>query len=467
MKNNGKAVTITTYVAGIFAITSALLVMILLIMSAVGFLFPRKTKLILHTDTLVKTYDATPLTGGEPVITFGSLHYDHKLVTLSTDEYTNVGEYANEPLYMIVDASGADVTDLYDIHTDFGTIIIERCPITVYSPGMTKPYDGTPLVSGNIYISAGKLAKGHVFVSGSTTSITDPGSQSILPLYSIINEDGVDVTDQYRITDNLGTLTVLPVPIRIITHSASKIYDGKPLSLNEWEIGHGSVLEGHQLEVKCTTEVSEVGVYDNLANVTVYDDKKNNVSYLYDISIIHGNLEISPISLHITTGSLTKEYDGTSLSCTTWTLDSGKLGEGESISVINSAVLNTVGNASNHMTFAVHDKKGNDITSRYAISYAPGQLRITPRSVTIRTGSATKVYDGLPLVCDEYEIIKGSLCPDETLDLAFTSIVNIGYSNNYVIDCSILKKDQNGNTVNVSGNYVISYDYGILKITPQ
>ncbi|MBQ7828385.1 MAG: hypothetical protein IJ386_09000, partial [Clostridia bacterium] len=60
-----------------------------------------------------------------------------------------------------------------------------------------------------------------------------------------------------------------------------------------------------------------------------------------------------------------------------------------------------------------------------------------------------------------------SLCPDETLDLAFTSIVNIGYSNNYVIDCSILKKDQNGNTVNVSGNYVISYDYGILKITPQ
>ena len=368
---------------------------------------------------------------------------------------------------MIVDPSGADVTHLYDIYTDFGTITIERCPITVYSPDKSKPYDGTPLVSNLIYISAGKLAKGHIFVPNATTSITDPGKQSILPLYSIINENGVDVTDQYRITDNLGTLTVLPVPVRIITHSASKIYDGKPLSLNQWEIVHGSVLEGHQLEVKCTTEISEVGVHENLANVTVYDDKKNNVSYLYDITIIHGNLEISPIPLHITTGSLTKEYDGTPLSCTTWVLDMGKLGEGESISVINSTTLNTVGSTNNNMTFSVHDKSGNDITSRYAISYTPGQLRITPRSITIRTGSATKVYDGLPLVCEEYEIIKGSLCPNETLDVAFTSIVNIGYSNNYIIDCSVLKKDQNGNTVNVSGNYVISYDYGILKITPQ
>lgn len=466
MKHNSKTVKTTSYVAGIFAIASALLVMVLLLMSAIGFLFPRKEKITLHTDTLSKTYDATPIAGGELTVTYGALHPGHELVVTVACEYTNVGEYQNKPTYMIVDASGADVTDMYDIHTDFGDIIIDSRPLVVHSASKEKHYDGTALVSDEIVTTGGSLAEGHSLVCHSKTDITYPGEQEILPTYSIVDPNGADVTDQYRITNKLGTLTVHPLWIYVQTASDEKIYDGRSLSVDEWK--HiGDLLDGHELFVDCITEAVDVGSYENKAEVWVQDENGNDVSGLYDINIGYGTLTVSPVSLHIQTGSAAKEYDGIPLSNETWNIVSGALVEGERITMLSSAVLSMAGNAANKMHFAITDAEGRDVSHRYQITQDMGTLSVTPRAITLRTGSAAKMYDGTALTCEEYEIVNGSLCKGETLKAAFTSIINVGYTQNYIIDYAIHKVDEYGRVMDVGGNYRVSYDYGTLTVTAK
>ena len=80
-------------------------------------------------------------------------------------------------------------------------------------------------------------------------------------------------------------------------------------------------------------------------------------------------------------------------------------------------------------------------------------------------GSATKKYDGTALFCREYEITKGSLCAGDTLELSFTSIVNIGYTENYIIDHTIYGEVAGGNKTDVTLNYKITFDYGTLTVT--
>jgi len=463
MKYKSRAVRSSSYVAGIFAIASAMLVAIMLILCAIGFLFPRTQKLVLSTETVSKLYDGEPISGGEISITYGELHPGHELVIISECNYTNVGEYENSPAYKIVDPSGADVTDRYSIVDDFGSIIIEGRSITVFSPSKVKQYDGTPLTSDKIIMTGGALAEGHTFYADHTTSITYPGEQEILPSYFILDANGTDVTEHYGIISNIGTLTVLPRLVKLSTSSAEKPYDGTSLSSSGWKHESGTLLAGHKLTAKCITEVNDVGTFYNEADVWIHDAEGNDVSELYSVEFHYGQLTITPMPLYIRSGTASKEYDGTPLSCSDWSISSGKIGANETLTLLDSTEITSVGSVANEMLFSVTDKDGKDVTHRYKITVMNGILNLTPRSITIRTGSAKKVYDGTPLVCNEYEIIKGSLVEGEQLDLALTSIVNIGYTQNYVVDYSIRRTA--GALRDVSQNYRISYDYGTLTVT--
>ena len=465
MKYKSRAVKPTSYVAGIFAITSALLIAIVLVLCAVGFIFPRTQKLVLSTETVSKLFDGDPLSGGDISIIYGELHPGHELVVISECIYTDVGEYKNDPAYKIVDPSGADVTDRYSIVDKFGSIVIEGRSITVFSPSKIKQFDGTPLTSEEIVMTGGSLADGHTFHGNHTTSITYPGEQPILPSYSIIDADGKDVTEQYGVISNIGTLTIMPRIIKISTSSADKQYDGTPLSSSAWKHESGELLPGHKLSAKCITEEIDVGSFENKADVWIHDEKGNDVSELYSVETHYGKLNITPMSLYIVSGNASKEYDGTPLTCSDWSISYGKIGAGEKLTLLGSTEITNVGSVPNNMIFSVTDKDGKDVTHRYKISVLSGQLDLTPRSITIRTGSAKKVYDGTPLTCSEYEIIKGSLSDGEKLELALTSIVNIGYTQNYVVDYSILRTVEGGELKDVSANYKISYDCGTLTVT--
>lgn len=466
MKKSKNAVKAVSYTAGIFIIASALLLAVLLFMCALGFIYPRKEHIAIRTESYSKIFDAEPISGGAPMLTYGSLHSDLKITTVSQSVYTKVGVYKNEPEFIITDSSGTDVTDMYIITADYGEIVISGRPITVYCPDREKIYDGTPLTSDEITLlqSEGTLFEGHTFVCTAVTSLTEPGEAPIASSYRIINEWGADVTDQYSIAESIGKLTVHPIPIKVRTNSYNKYYDALPLAEGGLSVVAGEMLPGH-IMITVYDEYTDVGSYPNKPEISVIDIHGNDVNKYYNIDGTYGIITIKQIPLNITTASAEKIYDGEPISCAEWSITSGYLLEGDSISVSHPSSLESVGKIENQMQFKVTDKNGNDVTSRYALNTKYGTLYISPRVITIRTGSASKVYDGEALVCEEYEIISGSLCEGEEIEISFTSIINIGYSDNYVVALTVIRNEADGTKKDVSFCYSITYDCGMLTVT--
>ena len=466
MNYKRKAVKITTYVAGILAVTSAVIAGVLLVMSSLGIIFPRKQLLTVSTDDVTITYNALPVYGGTPFVTRGQLLDGHRIVVTAEFKRTNAGVYENAPEFVILDDVGADVTDMYEINEDFGKLTVKQRRLIVYSESKEKRYDGAPLVSDDIIVTGGSFAEGHTLVCDSVTTITLPGEQKILPSYVIVDENGTDVTNQYKVSERLGTLTVLPIPITISTGSVTKQYDGLPLSSNVWQHTSGSLLDGHSLKVTCITCETEVGKHENLADARIYDKNGTDVTQLYEIITEPGILEVQPLVLHVSTGSASKEYDGTPVSNKEWKIIYGALAEGESIKAVSFPERTDAGVSRNEIVFEITDKNGCNVTDRYKIILNVGSLNVTPRPITIQTGSASKKYDGTPLVCKEYTLVKGSMCDGDMLQIAFTSIVNIGYTENYCIELTVYGT-RDGRKTDLTVNYKITYDYGTLTVTAE
>ena len=466
-----KAVKITTYIAGVFILVATLTVAALMLMSALGMFFPRKIKVIINTPDKSKVYDESSLSADEPVITYGNLRLGDKLVTVSRPSYNKVGEYTNAPEYMIIDRTGAEVTADYEVIEDFGMLTIEPRSVRLVSQAKLKMYDGETLYADQITISPGSipLLSGHTLISTVNVSLTEPGEIQIPSNYSIVNKFGEDVTDQYHVIEEIGAIKITARPVLITTLSAQKLYDGEPLSNPEWYVLRDSMLlPGHTVNGECVTSVSAVGVYDNKADITVTDENGNNVNHLYDIRFDYGKLTVEPIQLEISTASMTKEYDGSPLTLPEWVLATGRLIDGHEIFPVSAPVLDKPGTITNKMTFVIRDSQGADVTSTYKINHYNGSLTITARQLHIRTGTASKIYDGKALVCEEYEIVTGSLCEGETIDIAFASLDTLGISDNYVVSCTIYAKNEDGSLRDVTRYYHITYDYGTLTVTsPQ
>lgn len=464
MNKQTNAVTAVSYTAGILAIVSAVIVFILCIMSALGLFEPKKTRITVSSANKSVVYNGQEQYAGDPYVSIGKLNKGHSLSVLSYESYTEVGVYPNESTFIIVDESGSDVTDFYDIAYDFGDLKITGIPLIIASDNRTVGYSGTPLVCDELYIYSGKLLPGHSFVSLAKTSITEPGTKEIEPLYAITDSNGNDVTGMYDADLHMGTLTVNPITINLQTGSASKKYDGLPLKNDSWEHISGRLLDGHVLKVDCYGEAVEPGSYDNLASVGIEDPMGKDVTNLYNVKINYGKLDISAITLHISTGSATKEYDGSPLSNDEWRLVSGSLAYGESLKIVSTASAFDAGTTLNSIKFAVVDQNGADMTARYEIILSPGSLTITPRKVIIRTGSASKVYDETPLECKTYEILQGTICQGDELDFAFTSLTEIGYTDNYVVEATVYRRSD-GERRDVSKNYRFTFEYGKLRVT--
>lgn len=461
----GKEVKVTSYVAGFFVIAAALLLTVFLILTMIGLIHPRQQRLTVYTPNISKTYDGTSLSGSQPTITYGQLHDGHTLEVLGLPQYSEVGEYENVPEIRILDETGADVTKQYDIDGDYGTITIQARNITVTCPDKIKVYDGQPVTADSVKISSGTLVLGHKLVPEEGNSILFPGTEPIDAAYRIVSETGADVTDQYAVNEQLGELTVLPIVLTLGTESAQKVYDGEELTEQTWTHIYGSLLEGHSIEMNVTASLSEIGSIPNEGTARVLDESGSDVSAVYNILYQFGTLEVQPIPLYISTGSAQKIYDGTELSCPEWELTKGDLEPGASIQVQDYTVVSKVGAVDNIITFAVLDADGRDITFRYSVVGDHGTLSVQPRAITVRTGSAQKAYDGTPLSCDTFEIIRGSLCENEQIEITGISITNVGYSENYVLDCTVYRVEDDGTITDVSACYRISFDFGLLRIT--
>ena len=119
-------------------------------------------------------------------------------------------------------------------------------------------------------------------------------------------------------------------------------------------------------------------------------------------------------------------------------------------------------------SFKLYDPDGVDITDQFNISFGKGTLQIYAYEITLRSGSASKVYDGTPLINNECELISGELGQGHSFKILETKVsqTSVGNrSNTFTVQIM----DQNGNTKFGNGNindlYRINWVHGTLEVT--
>ena len=164
--------------------------------------------IVIQTATDEKIYDGTPLTNDGWEHIAGELFSGHVLEVTVTGSRTMVGYGENIASARVKDGTGLDVTRYYSIEFEYGYLNIRGIPITVYTYGAEKEYDGTPLTQPRTPEYTGDLLPGHRFVAEAFGSQTEVGKSYNYAYVGVAGEDNMNATGFYEFTYNYGILEV-------------------------------------------------------------------------------------------------------------------------------------------------------------------------------------------------------------------------------------------------------------------
>lgn len=380
-----------------------------------------------------KLYDGESLSNKSWKLVESSLIKGHRLDVKTIGEITEVGEVDNELVAHVYDENDNDVTSNYQIDIIAGKLEILPTKLVITSGSASKPYDGTPLMSDNYFISSGKLLDGHKLNVKLNGTITEPGTvDNTFEYVIVIDENGFDVTDNYKIEQVYSQLTIFKIELEVCSRDESKPYDGLPFSgdTSNCYLKSGTLLPGHSIIYTKMETLTEVGEKENLFVAKVVDENNNDVTINYNITPINGKLEVTKRVISITTGSDSKTYDGTELVCQEYNIDFGTLVDGHMIecNFLNSII--NAGEKNNEVVCSIVDGTGSKFTSNYEVNITAGLLKINKRPITISSESKNKTYDGFELICDKYSII-GTLVSGEEISVTCTgTITDAGETDN-------------------------------------
>lgn len=349
------------------------------------------------------------------------------------------------------------------IFTDI--ISAEPGHLVISSASATASYNGSALTDSGWRLLDGELEEGHrlsVTVSGSQTSV---GISENYVSAKVLDEDGVDVSDMYKIEYRPGALNVKARAINITAASDMKAYDGTPLTADRYTVESAiSLLPGDELEVTVAGSITDVGeTVNEITEVHVYNKRGEDVTRNYSIRTSKGKLVIyAHDSIVIESDSETRAYNGQPLTNNNWRLTSGEVLPGHKLSVMVTGSRTTVGTSKNTISATILNEAGEDVSSLYSIVLKPGALTIIKQHVIITSGSDTKIYDSIPLICEEFTVSPSSA---QTSNAIFypniTGIQSeVGESSNTIDGCFVLDADGE----DITANYEFEFVEGILKV---
>ena len=189
----------------------------------------------------------------------------------------NVISAKNEVTFIIV-CDGADVTKNYAISYVYGDIQIDLRPLDIKTGSESWVYDGKAHSCPDyILLNETSFAEGHYLRTKNASSVTTVADGIITNSYEVIiyDESSYEVTKNYaiRILEK-GTVQITPRKIFVGSASASKVYDGTPLTKHVLEILESSpnrLPNAHTLSAEFSGTITEVK-YDADGNVIGVDN---------------------------------------------------------------------------------------------------------------------------------------------------------------------------------------------------
>ena len=288
---------ILAYILGGFSAAVALVISVFLILIISEQMFPRQTRLVISTGSAEQIYNGEELRCEKYEIALGELREGDEITVGFTGTQTLVGVSDNTATVEIRDKNGVDVTDRYAIEFVHGNLTVDPRRIFVASADGEQIYNGRALTSAGCGLFSGELVDGHYIDVRTTGSQTVVGKSLNRVEAKVYDEDGNEVTAQYEIQYTLGTLTVTPRKIAIMSGSATKKYDGTPLTSSAWNFEAGSLCSGQSITVKTAGSQTTVGESENvIVHVLIYEMEngvQKDVTNNYEIACYYGTLSVS------------------------------------------------------------------------------------------------------------------------------------------------------------------------------
>ena len=370
-----------------------------------------------------KPYDGTPLTKDRYTFTQGVLVNGDILHVVVEGSVIDVdeGKVVNEiTRYYVTTADGSrDVTKSYTFGEIVnGTLEITPREITLTSGSDEKIYDGTPLTKDEVTVSAPGFVDGEGATYTVTGSQTKVGESDNSFTYKLNDNT---YASNYTITPEYGKLKVKPVTAEVVVtiteHSGSAKYDGTEKTVTGYDVTSISnplyTVNDFNFSGDATIKGTDADTY--AMNLVPGNFENNNPNFKnVRFNILDGTLVITPRVLTITSGSDSKEYDGTPLTNSKITVTGDGFAENEGATYDVTGSQLDVGSSDNTFDYTLND---NTKADNYIITKELGKLTVTQKSseITIKALSDSKLYDGTPLTNDKYEFTQNILADGDVL----------------------------------------------------
>ena len=367
-----------------------------------------------------KAYDGKPLKATEWEVVSGSFvdgqsiadpQYDGSQTVPGSSESSITWSYAegtNADNYNITAAKGSlTVTDRADG---------EKYEITVTANSAEFTYDGNEHMAEGFKTLEFTVDGNEYTVSGLSASVsgTDAGTypNNVTGTAKVMDAAGNDVTDQFSVITESGSLVINKAKATIAPKDATKAYDGTDLKASEF-VTEGFVKDQGVKSATFTGSQLNVGTSKSGIDGYVLADGTNANNY--DITKGTGNLEVTPVSdevtVTITGNAATLKYNGTEQSVTGYTVAcSNGLYTANDFVFTGEAVAKGT-NADTYDMGITADQFSNTSANFSNVTFVvenDGSLTISPREVVLASDSAEKSYDGTALTKNEQSNVKVS-----------------------------------------------------------
>ena len=364
-----------------------------------GTLTIEKRQVTLTSASDSKEYDGLPLTN-DTVTVGGDKFADGEGATYTvTGTRTLEGSSPNYFSYTLDEGTNAKN---YNITKNEGTLTVTnrdaKYEITVVANSGEFLYDGTEksvsgfqtlefTVNGQKYTVEGLTAE---------RKATDAGTYTVNVTGTPVVKDagGNDVSNQFAVSTQEGTLIINKRSVTLTSESASKQYDKTPLERPDVTVTGDGFVEGEVTEIKATGSVTNVG---SATNTIVYTTGENFKADNYTITKNEGKLTVTKADgLTLLVDGYEGKYDAQEHSVTVTDV------VGDEDNTVWTYTYSTDGETySDEMPqftdageYTVYVKASNP---NYEDLTASATVTITPRSVTLTSASDSKVLDGTAL----------------------------------------------------------------------
>ena len=446
-------------------------------------------------------------------IVSGSIAPNEKIVYQFAFDNEYIAKDSNDVELFIYNKDNEDVTEYYDISLFVGRLYINEYPISITSNNINRYYNGHALSTDETTIDQDLIyaTVSKALVPGHKIEIFDFTLEGELLVdintirnntfsYNIYDENNNIVNQYYNVETNYGSVDIQRRPITITSNTIDRYYNGYSLTdtgindhdtllyaeiTSDYKMADGDKIAFSDFELMTRSDTfileNEYNYANNIFNYSLTNDL-GDVSQYYNVYLEIGYVNIlrRPITVEVEGGEWI--YDSDIHYVDSYQITDGSLADtdSESVSFFNSVIDYNYGGVDNELLITIYNnKEERDFTDYYDINYVRNKLVINRRPLTVTSNSIDRVYNGYQLS------LSGSIENENILyasitsgSLAGTEMIEYDYAGNDLINAFIVDNSYNSKNnffncyiyrdySDVTYNYDITYEYGVVKISPR